>query len=144
MVSILYSEYDFQAADIALKVQALTNYRPIYVVPKHTISRDNTKSPLKKTDFALFISCEIHTLDPRTLNQLEQLKEGGVKITFVVSDNFKMPFHIPKCNLISCGQKRMQTLQELKNWLNSSLLPKDDFILICALTVVLCSMLSSK
>lgn len=80
-IAILYSEKDWTASEIALKIQSLafSNDLECYISPKH-FKRDDNKvaSILKKCNYVIFISHDIDTPDIITQNELELVKDKFV------------------------------------------------------------------
>ena len=87
MISILYSERDYEAASIALKVQSLSQNQQIsiYIVPKHYgRSQVAVYQKLNTTKAAIFLACESKTIDPLTTNELLHLRKKRIPIKYIV------------------------------------------------------------
>ena len=104
MISILYNQNDYEAATIALKVQALAQNsdEKIYIVPKHFGRIPiNVETNLKKTKVAIFISHDVHKMDEETETELKFLTDKKIPIQFVVPNNF------PEGTLSKYGNSRI-------------------------------------
>lgn len=76
MITILYPKNDFDAANVAVKVQSLAQSRnqKIYVVPKHYgRNRTEVQESLKKSSVALLIAQSANEIDRDTLDELKVL-----------------------------------------------------------------------
>jgi hypothetical protein len=99
MISILYSERDYEAANTALKVQSLSQNQPvsIYIVPKHYGRNEiDVYRKLDKTKAAIFIAVDGKKADDITLYELERLKNNKVPIKFIVPYRYNIDYFKPK------------------------------------------------
>ncbi len=89
---IIYPKYDWIAAEVALNVQTLASSRGIkvYPTPKH-YGRDTNiiKDFISKTQSAIVFAYERNVLDRSTLWEIEQLKNAGKFLIFLLPDTFK-------------------------------------------------------
>lgn len=95
MISIIYPQGDFEAADIAIKTQALaqSSGKKIYIVPKHFgRNHDAVFQNLSKTTTALFLAFEKFDLDDDTQSELEYLLGRRVQVFGVIPDTMDFPF----------------------------------------------------
>ena len=93
MITILYPKDDYEAANIALKAQALSqsDTTKIYIVPKHFgRNEDSIKQNLSKTKVALYIAFE-REVDYITLDELTYLDQRHVPIYCIIPDNIENP-----------------------------------------------------
>ena len=93
MISIIYSERDYEAANIALKVQSLSQNQPvsIYIVPKHYgRNRDEVYQKLNKTKTAIFLAVDSKTVDNETWNELVHLMEKRKTIKYIVPSRYNL------------------------------------------------------
>jgi hypothetical protein len=103
MVSILYCDRDFEAANIALKVQSLSQSQPvkIYIVPKHYGRSEAVVSQnLNKTDAAIFLAYESKALDEMTAHELSFLKRNKVPVKYIVPNDFQSDLVFANGNVI--------------------------------------------
>lgn len=107
MLTIIYPEGDYTAADIAIRAQALAQGqgKQLYIVPKHLgRNKEAILKKLNKTNETLFISYDKSVLDENTRQELNFLLEKGKKIHAIVPeqmiltlDNTK-PYYYSKKN----------------------------------------------
>jgi hypothetical protein len=90
MISILYPENDYEAADIAIKAQALSRNTPIYIVPKH-YGRNETDvyKNLGKTKLAIFLAFDKHKIDKKTTDELTFLVSKKIRIYSIIPDGMR-------------------------------------------------------
>ncbi|HTB32734.1 MAG TPA: hypothetical protein VK808_11940 [Bacteroidia bacterium] len=89
MISILYPEGDYEAADIALKAQSLSysSNTNIYIVPKHYGRNEEAiYKNLGKAKLAIFIMYENGKIDANTIKELEYLTSKDVKIYSIIPE----------------------------------------------------------
>lgn len=82
-ITLIYPKDDYDAANVAIKVQALAQSRgqKIYVVPKHYgRSKTEVEKNLSNTSVALFISQSETPIDKATIDELKYLMENKIKI----------------------------------------------------------------
>ncbi len=89
---IIYPKYDWIAAEAALNVQTLASGRGIkvYPVPKH-YGRDTNliKDFISKAQSAIVFAYERNALDRSTIWEIEQLKNAGKFLIFLLPNTFK-------------------------------------------------------
>lgn len=93
MITILYPKDDFDAANVAVKVQALAQSRnqKIYVVPKHYgRNRTEIQESLKKSSVALLIAQSANEIDQDTLNELKILIDYKKKVIGFIPDKLSL------------------------------------------------------
>lgn len=93
MITILYPKDDFDAANVAVKVQALAQSRnqKIYVVPKHYgRNRTEVQESLKKSSVALLIAQSANEIDQDTLNELKILIDCKKKVIGFIPDKLSL------------------------------------------------------
>lgn len=94
MITILYPKDDFDAANVAVKVQSLAQSRnqKIYVVPKH-YGRNKTEiqQKLKKASTVLFIAQSSKELDQGTIEELKFLQSEGTKVIGFIPFGLVLP-----------------------------------------------------
>lgn len=99
MITLLYNQTDYEAANIAMKVQSLSQNQPskIYIVPKH-YGRNNGDvfQKLNKTKVAIFIAVERKAPDQNTYNELMHLKERKIPIKYIVPQRYSLDIFKPK------------------------------------------------
>jgi hypothetical protein len=93
-IGITYSQNDWTASEIALKIQAIAFSHDIdcYISPKHTVRNDEkVLLQLRKCSYIFFISYDEHTTDDVTYHELKHLNDkyiiGIIKKPFKVPDN---------------------------------------------------------
>ncbi len=94
MLSILYPQGDYAAADVAVRVQALAagENQTIQVIAKHFgRNSDQVDKQLNQTTAALFIACDQLDLDENSRKELAILQQKPCKIICVVPQNFVFP-----------------------------------------------------
>jgi hypothetical protein len=87
MIAFLYPKEDWTAAEIALKIQAVAASQDIevYSVPKFQKNRKELIfQRLSKTSQAIFLACDVKTIDEDTQDQLMFLKEKKKPVYFIV------------------------------------------------------------
>lgn len=94
MISIIYPKDDFDAANVAVKVQALAQSRnqKVYVVPKH-YGRNQTEieKNLKKTSVLLFIAQSASEIDQSTIDEINILISKNKKVVGFLPDDLTIP-----------------------------------------------------
>lgn len=93
MITILYPKDDFDAANVAVKVQALAQSRnqKIYVVPKHYgRNRTEVQESLKKSSIALLIAQAANEIDQDTLDELKALIDYKKKVIGFIPDELSL------------------------------------------------------
>ncbi|GAB4340884.1 MAG: hypothetical protein OHK0038_20430 [Flammeovirgaceae bacterium] len=137
MLTILYSEGDYTAADIAIRVQALAQGQgqQLYVSPKHFgRNEESVKKALSKSKNALFIAFDKTTIDDKTLQEIKYLQSIPCKIYAIVPMEMTLP-NIPMdvykfqsknfSNFVEVVQNFIKHLSE-----NNSKSPKNNQLLI--------------
>lgn len=98
-ITIIYPKEDYEAANVAVKVQALAQSRNqrIYVVPKHYgKNKTEIQKNLEKTTVALFISQSSGNIDSSTLEELKFLKTQRKEIIGFLPDGVVIPKNLEK------------------------------------------------
>ncbi len=94
MITVLYPSDDFDAANVAVKVQALAQSRNqrVYVVPKH-FGRNKTdiQKNLKNSTVVLFIAQSAETIDNGTIEELKFLQSINKKIVGFIPFDLELP-----------------------------------------------------
>jgi hypothetical protein len=112
-IAIIFSEKDWTASEIALKIQSLayTNDLDCYISPKH-ISRDDHKvaTVLKKCQYVIFIAHDINNPDPLTKKELELVKDKY--ILGIVMSSFKFNFQFSQTFVYSSKQDAIRYIKE--------------------------------
>ena len=93
MITILYPKNDFDAANVAVKVQSLAQSRnqKIYVVPKHYgRNRTEVQESLKKSSVALLIAQSANEIDRDTLDELKVLIDYKKKVIGFIPDELSL------------------------------------------------------
>jgi len=93
MISILYPKDDFDAANVAVKVQALAQSKnqKVYVVPKHYgRNKAEIQMNLSKTKTALFIIQTAEKVDRGTIDELNLLMEYKAQIVGFIPHNVRL------------------------------------------------------
>ena len=120
MITILFPEDDYQAAEIAVKTEALVERNDLYIVPKYPWRKEDLVwENLDKTDMALFIAFASKGLDKRTSRELEYLLNKQVPVYAL------LPAHFPKLPFDNIHQIRFQTKRELVENLEKLILKKE-------------------
>ena len=99
MISIFYSEGDYGAADIAVKLQALAQLQAgqIFIVPKHFgRNQINVEKNLKKSKTAIFLAHDKNVLDSHTKREVAFLSRNKARIYAIVPVQFKQSLQLPK------------------------------------------------
>lgn len=93
-ITIIYPKEDYEAANVAIKVQALaqSSNQRVYVVPKHFgKNKTEVQKNLDKTSVALFISQSVDKIDNSTLEELKYLKSKDKKIIGFLPEGVTIP-----------------------------------------------------
>ncbi len=121
MIAILYPQLDFEAADIALKVQSLAKSRePIYVVPKHYGRVESSiLTTLSRASMGLFIANELNPIDEQTDHELQQLLSKGKRVIFIVPNDYQLPYKVSADNLVKYHKNnKTGIITDLSKWLD--------------------------
>jgi hypothetical protein len=153
MLTILYSEGDYTAADIAIRVQALAQGQgqQIYVSPKHFgRNEESVKKALSKSKNALFIAFDKTSIDAKTIQEINYLHALPCKIYAIVPSEMalpKIPMEVYKfqsksfSNFTDVVQRFIQKLNENKNTKNNQFLIGTGILI---LSVLLLSLLDNE
>lgn len=93
MITILYPEKDYTAADLALKTQALAQNagNKIYIVPRHYGRQEiNVQKNLEKTKIALLIIHDAKLLDDSISSELNFLISKNIKIYALIPQGVQL------------------------------------------------------
>lgn len=93
MISIIYSERDYEAANIALKVQSLSQNQKekIYIVPKHFGRNSATvQQMLAKSKAAVFLAVDSKRVDDITFQELLFLRQNRKPIKYIVPNRYSL------------------------------------------------------
>lgn len=93
-ITIIYPREDYDAANVAIKVQALAQSKNqrVYVVPKHHgRNKSEIERKLGETNVALFISQSDSEIDQPTIDELKYLKSKDKRIIGFLPDNIQLP-----------------------------------------------------
>lgn len=128
MITILYSESDYSAADIAIKVQAIAQGKgtKIYIVPKHYGRiEENVYKNLRKSTIVLFLAYDKTKIDNSTRKELEFLINKGKNIYSIIPVNMELPIINKSQNIkiIQYHKKgKIEFVNEIKNILSKLVL----------------------
>ncbi|WP_421890517.1 hypothetical protein [Marinoscillum sp.] len=99
MITIIYPKDDFDAANVAVKVQALAQSRnqKLYVVPKHFGRNEiSVEQNLKKSSVILLIAQSASAFDEQTLSELRLLQNLNKKIVGFIPVDLGLPQEIER------------------------------------------------
>jgi len=94
MITLIYPEGDWTAAEVVIKMQALAasqGYK-VYVTPKNTRrDEEHIKLQLRKTVYAIFTAIDKRDVDENSLWELKFLHKNDVVIYYAVPGGFHLP-----------------------------------------------------
>jgi len=144
-IGIIYSEKDWTAADIALKIQAIAFSKDIdcFISPKHTVRNDDkVLLSLRKCSHILFLSHDIKNPDEITVKELNYLKDKP--IIAIVKKPFKKLENITFKNIIEyeTSKNAIEYLKKLidnvsKNQKSIKIKKEENNVLLLGLTALL-------
>lgn len=112
-IGIIFSEKDWTASEIALKIQSLAYSSDLdcYISPKH-IARDDNKVALnlKKCNYILFIAHDIDTPDTITQSELKLVKDK--QVIGIVKESFDYDFNFSKVFRYSLKKDAIEYIKE--------------------------------
>ncbi len=138
MIALLFPKTDFEAVNIAVKVDALVENKPIYIVPKYPWRKENlVYKKLNDTQIAFFLaSSNDHKIDELTENELKFLLDRGIDVFAMVPKGYSLKNFKDKLYVIEY-ESEDQLLEELRKVIGKQIEREktEEFILETILTL---------